>query len=258
MHEMTYFYDVTLRKHGELTKETETFLTDYEEEMATLTAYFKHSRSDPSFYINCRSVSDIITSVVKDDAIDKWQFMVEEMETYFKNQEETKLAKKKNVLCFKCRGPVIERQLSVFPDPLDKPRSLIYPYDFYVIFSPTDRDWVCHILLETLEVSYGYKGAIAERDIIPGSTDIYQRVNLIQNCSKILVILGQKFEGNPECDYELSHALKRKHEENLENVLIPILRNVDGLHQSLKTITFLDAVDDCDWNKLIKAMESKP
>ncbi|XP_011414594.3 tetratricopeptide repeat protein 22 [Magallana gigas] len=258
MHEMTYFYDVTLRKHGELTKETEQFLTNYEEEMATLTAYLKHSRSDPLFNVNGKSVSDIITSVVKEDAIKKWLIIVEEKETYFINQEETKLAEKKNNLCLKCRSPVIERQLSVFPDPREKPRSMKYPYDFYVIFSPADRDWVCHILLETLEVSYGYKGAIAERDIRPGSTDIYERVKLIQNCSKILVILGQEFEGNLECEYELAHALKRKHEDNLENVLIPILRNVDGLHQSLRTITFLDAVDDCDWNKLIKAMESMP
>lgn len=183
--------------------------------------------------------------------------MVEEKKTYFKNKETELAQKKKDHLCSKCRGPVIERQLSIFPQPLEKPRSLKYPYDFYVIFSPTDRDWVCHILLETLEVSYGYKGAIAERDIMPGSTDLYQRVNLIQNCSKILVILGQNFEGNPECDYELSLALKRRQDENLENVLIPILRNVNGLHQSLRTITFLDAVDDCDWSKLIKAMESK-
>ena len=112
------------------------------------------------------------------------------------------------------------------------------------------------MLLETLENSYGYKGMIPERDIMPGSIDLYQRVKMIDNCSKILVILSQDFEGNPECEYELSLALNRRHENKTENLLIPIVRKVDGIHQSLKTITVLDAVDECDWNKLINAMET--
>lgn len=48
-----------------------------------------------------------------------------------------------------------------------------YLYDFYVIFFLMDRDWVCYILLEMLEVLYGYKGVIVERDIRLGLIDIY-------------------------------------------------------------------------------------
>lgn len=71
MHEMAYFYDVTSRKHGELTDETEKFLTDFEEEMATLTAYFQQYRNQPSLYIKGKTISDIITSAVKEDDIEK-------------------------------------------------------------------------------------------------------------------------------------------------------------------------------------------
>ena len=259
LHEMAYFYEAALRRHDNLTRETEKFLSDYEKEMAMLTAYFKQNR--PNSHIRGTNISDIITSISNErsDDKEKWNEIVEEnvccLKAVVKSQSE-ETERNTNVLCANCKCTVLTRQLSVFPDPREKPRSLIYDYDFYVIFSAMDRDWVCHMLLETLENSYGYKGMIPERDIMPGTTDLYKRVDMIHSCSKILVILSQDFEGNPECEYELSHALKRKQEENSENLLIPIVRKVDGIHRSLRTITVLDAVDDCDWNKLINAIES--
>jgi hypothetical protein len=104
-------------------------------------------------------------------------------------------------------------------------------------------------------VSYGYKGAVAERDTMPGSKEFFKRVNFIQNCPKILVILRQDFENYPECNYELAHAVHRMADGKCENLVIPICRTVNGIHPSLKTITYFDAVGDCDWNKLIKALE---
>jgi hypothetical protein len=104
-------------------------------------------------------------------------------------------------------------------------------------------------------VSYGYKGVIPERDTIPGSAEFFERVNFIQNCPKILVILRQEFENYPECRFELSYAVQRMADGKCDNLVIPICRTVNGIHPSLKTITYLDAVGDCDWNKLIKALE---
>ena len=257
LHEMAYFYEAALRKHKQLTKETERFLADFEKEMAMLTAYYMHNR--PEFHIDRIKLSDIITniSVERSNDNEKWNEMVKDNLRCFKPALKcSRVERSTDVLCANCKCIMLTRQLSVFPDPREKPRSLIYDYDFYVIFSAMDRDWVCHMLLETLENSYGYKGMIPERDIMPGSIDLYQRVKMIDNCSKILVILSQDFEGNPECEYELSLALNRRHKNKTENLLIPIVRKVDGIHRSLRTITVLDAVDECDWNKLINAMET--
>ncbi|XP_048757625.2 uncharacterized protein LOC125667953 [Ostrea edulis] len=258
LHEMAYFYDVATRKHGQLTNETKKFIKDFEGEMTMLTAYFKHHRNDSSFHINGKSIDELITSMVETENVEKWNGMVEKNVICFQNREEMKKSEntKEVNLCPKCKMQVgYTRQLSAFPIPPDKPRSLRYPYDFYVIFSPPDRDWVCHVLLQTLEVSYGYKGAVAERDTMPGTKEVFERVSFIQNCPKILVILRQEFENYPECSYELAHAVHRMTDGKYENLVIPICRTVNGMHQSLKTITYLDAVGDCDWNKLIKALE---
>ncbi|XP_062601482.1 tetratricopeptide repeat protein 22-like [Saccostrea cucullata] len=261
LHEMAYFYDVALRTHGQLTNETKMFLKDFEVEMSVLTAYFQHYRNDPSFHINDKSISEIITSAIEPGNIEKWNKMVKENLTQFETREMSKKLDGKAegvTLCSKCKSHVgYRRQLSAFPVPPEKPRNIRYPYDFYVIFSPLDRDWVCHVLLQTLEVSYGYKGAVAERDVVPGSMHVYERTSFIQKCPKILVVLGQEFEDDLECKYELSHALLRMNSEKSENILIPICRTIHGMHPSLRTITYLDAVDDCDWNKLIKALELK-
>ncbi|XP_061166404.1 uncharacterized protein LOC133175326 [Saccostrea echinata] len=261
LHEMAYFYDVALRKHEQLTHETKRFLKDYEVEMSDLTAYFQHYRNDSSMQINEKSISELITSTVEPENIEKWNEMVEKNLTRFDAREKSKKSSENAegvTLCFKCKSRVgYRRQLSAFPVPPEKPRSIRYPYDFYVIFSPLDRDWVCHVLLQTLEVSYGYKGAVAERDTIPGSKDLFERISFIQNCPKILVVLRTEFEDYPECNYELAHALHRMNDGKSENLVIPICRTINGMHPSLKTITYLDAVDDCDWNKLIKALELK-
>ncbi|XP_062579771.1 tetratricopeptide repeat protein 22-like isoform X2 [Saccostrea cucullata] len=261
LHEMAYFYGVALIKHGQLINETKWFLKDYEVEMSDLTGYFQYYRNDPSMQFNGKNISELITSTVEPEKIEKWNEMVQKNFTRFETREKSKTSKE-NVegvpLCFKCKSQVgFRRQLSAFPVPPENPRNIRYPYDFYVIFSPLDRDWVCHVLLQTLEISYGYKGAVAERDALPGCKDLFERISFIQNCPKILVVLRKEFEDYPECNYELTHALHRMNDGKSENLVIPICRTINGLHLSLKTITYLDAVDDCDWNKLIKAMEMK-
>ncbi|XP_061166460.1 tetratricopeptide repeat protein 22-like [Saccostrea echinata] len=261
LHEMAYFYDVALRIHGQLINETKQFLKDFQVEMSVLTAYFQYYRNNSSFHINDKSLSEIITSAVEPENIDIWKEMVEKKIAQFETREKSKKSDGNAegvTFCSKCKCQVgYKRQLSAFPVPPERPRNIRYPYDFYVIFSPLDRDWVCHVLLQTLEVSYGYKGAVAERDTIPGSMDIFKRTSFIQNCPKILVVLRTEFEDYPECNYELAHALHRMNDGKSENLVIPICRTINGMHPSLKTITYLDAVDDCDWNKLIKALELK-
>ncbi|XP_062579773.1 uncharacterized protein LOC134241768 isoform X2 [Saccostrea cucullata] len=253
--EMTYLYDVELRKHGDLENETKGFIKDFEEEMLFLTAYFKYYRSQPTLFVDGKSLSDYITSTVEPEKIEKWMTLVEENVKLIHNRD--KFKRQIENICSKCGGGYTKRQLSFFPEPRVKPRSLRYPFDFYVIFSPPDRDWVCHVLLQTLEVSYGYKGAVAERDMIPGSKELFERVSFIQNCPKILVILRQEFENYPECNFELAHAVLRMKDKNSERIVVPICRTINGMHPVLKTITYLNAIDDCNWNKLIRAIESK-
>ncbi|XP_061196496.1 uncharacterized protein LOC133204768 [Saccostrea echinata] len=252
--EMTYLYDVELRKHGDLKNETKNFIRYFEEEMSLLTAYFKYYRSQPAFYVDGKSLSNFITSTVEPENIEKWMTLVEENVKQIHDRDKFKQVES---VCSKCGGGGIRRQLSFFPEPRVKPRSLQYPFDFYVIFSPPDRDWVCHVLLQTLEVSYGYKGAVAERDMIPGTNELFERVSFIQNCPKILVILRQEFENYPECNFELAHAVLRMKDKDSERIVVPICRTINGMHPVLKTITYLNAVDDCNWNKLIRAIESK-
>ncbi|CAH1263390.1 TLR1 [Branchiostoma lanceolatum] len=138
-----------------------------------------------------------------------------------------------------------------------------FQYDFLVLHSSTDTDWVNYALVPALEVDWGFKGCVADRDFVPGKSVFDDIIYSIENSYKTLLILTPNFVTSEWCKYETEQALMESLKSKTGRV-IPIMLHECDVPVSVRTITITyldvsrDAISSCDWMKLKKALEKRP
>ena len=134
-----------------------------------------------------------------------------------------------------------------------KVRNKQYEYDFSVIYSENDSQWVVHSLLPTLERKYGFRGYVEDRDLMPGQSS-FNILEVFEKCYKVIVLLTDKFCEDPWNYFVFQQAMYGKLGDYN---LIPIQREeIKKMPKELTTIISLIAVQSLDWERLVKALES--
>ncbi|XP_078703828.1 uncharacterized protein LOC144928917 [Branchiostoma floridae x Branchiostoma belcheri] len=154
------------------------------------------------------------------------------------------------------RLPATEEQKAFIPLALAKARNTKgFKYDFFVIHSAKDEEWVNYTLLAYLEGEHHLKGCIAERDFKLGEYVLDNITLAIKESAKVLVILTPDMVQSKWCKHEMKDALHAKVEEETETV-IPVLQKDCEVPDEIKNIIYLDALENFDWEHLLRDIQS--
>eukprot|EP00058_Branchiostoma_floridae_P027814 XP_002613305.1 hypothetical protein BRAFLDRAFT_68271 [Branchiostoma floridae] len=154
-----------------------------------------------------------------------------------------------------------EQEVSSKPAPVRVENSRCsdeFHYDFFVLHSSKDDGWVDYVLVPALEVDWGFKGCVADRDFEPGKSVFDNIIYSIENSYKTLLILTPNFVTSEWCKYETEQVLMESLKSKSGRV-IPIMLHECDVPAS---VTHLDASRDAigcyDWLKLKEALEKSP
>ncbi|KAI8506276.1 hypothetical protein Bbelb_157030 [Branchiostoma belcheri] len=153
------------------------------------------------------------------------------------------------------RLPATEEQRAFIPLPLANARNTKgFYYDFFVIHSAKDAEWVNYTMLANLEGEHHLKGCIADRDFKLGEYVLDNITLSIKESAKVLVILTPDMVQSKWCKHEIKDALHAKVEEETETV-IPVLLKDCEIPDEIKNITYLDAREHFDWEHLLRDIQ---
>ncbi len=127
-------------------------------------------------------------------------------------------------------------------------------YDFFVSHSGEDKYWVYFDLVPKLEREYNFKGCIDERDFTPGEDILKNIEDCMDQSVCTLLILTKAFYESTWCRHEKKEALSRRVDNDYP--VIPIRVEKCDLPMDLSFITYLDAVERCDWEKLVRHLDN--
>ena len=230
---------------GLLKRHIQEFIQRYEKGMAHLCAYFSGVMES-----NSTRISEMIKECVKEDSIDKWTEIVDKWK-----ERRARLSAEKGISsCPTCGG--LSAKLS-YSEPPEKARNENCKYDFYVVYPESQREWVLYSLLQKLEALYGFKGAIVDRDAIPGSNLLNSITDLIHNSHRVLAILTREFYQDRWCMQSVDQAETFSLQKKKDNFVIPILLEAMDVPDRFSTIICLDVVDYCDWDKLVRSIDRR-
>lgn len=136
-----------------------------------------------------------------------------------------------------------------------KVRKTKFKYDFCVIYSEKDADWVVHSLLPTLERKYGFHGYLEKRDLLPGENK-FKVLEVFEKSYKVIVIVTDNFCEDSWCYYVFQQAMYGKLGEQS---IIPIQKSkLKEMPKELQAVISLTAVHDLDhvgWERLVRELE---
>ncbi|CAC5404814.1 unnamed protein product [Mytilus coruscus] len=229
-------------------KHTRRFSDEYKTAMAHLCAYFESVTG---------SYSDRISKMIQQSASFKSTEDVEWnkiMESWTRRR--SKLSQHSGIAsCPACGN--LTNKLS-YSEPPERARNEIYTYDFYVVYPENQREWVLYSLIQKLEGVYGFKGAINDRDTLPGGNIFKSISHLIENCHRVLVVLTREFYQDRWCMHSLDLAESHSYTNKRDNFIIPILlESTDLSADRFSTIICLDGVEYFDWDKLVRSINQR-
>ncbi|XP_035682949.1 tetratricopeptide repeat protein 22-like [Branchiostoma floridae] len=153
------------------------------------------------------------------------------------------------------RLPATEEQKEYMPPEVENAKNAKgFDYDFFVIHSAKDAEWVNYTLLSKLEGEHYLKGCIADRDFQLGKYVLDNITAAIKKSAKVLIIITPDLVQSKWCKHEMKEALHAKVEEGTESV-IPILLMDCEVPNELKNITYLDARKHFDWEHLLRDIQ---
>ncbi|KAK3595286.1 hypothetical protein CHS0354_010896 [Potamilus streckersoni] len=166
-----------------------------------------------------------------------------------------KWQKKNSASIHPTKTPVMER--------LPKRRFPKYEYDFLVMNSDEDSDWVRFELLPTLEGRYGFKGCFQKRDYLPGTTILKEFEQKVKESSKVLLVLTEKFKNDDLCCFQMHSALMKKLLIGSGKIIPLVATSGDEKAICEKVISeevqhiVCFFVNRFDWEKLVRAIEDE-
>ncbi|XP_033118004.1 uncharacterized protein LOC117117716 [Anneissia japonica] len=139
------------------------------------------------------------------------------------------------------------------PHPPSKSKSGL-DYDFFVVFSGKQKDWVYYTLLSRLEQTYRFKGCIPDRDFALGATVCQNIEKSVEKSACTLVVIDEEF-----CeDHALCHRLSYAYLTNVrvKRLLIPIVKeHPRNIPMEICNLTPLIATKTINLSKLAKDIE---
>ncbi|XP_066286107.1 tetratricopeptide repeat protein 22-like [Branchiostoma lanceolatum] len=154
------------------------------------------------------------------------------------------------------RLPATDEQRAFMPLQLQKAKNTQgFPYDFFVIHSAKDAEWVNYTLLAKLEGEEGLKGCIADRDFQLGKYVLDNITAAVKDSANVLIILTP----------DLVQSRWRKHEmKEALHAMVEVGKPVISIHwkdcevpDELKKITYLDAREHFDWEHLLRDLSDE-
>jgi hypothetical protein len=141
--------------------------------------------------------------------------------------------------------------LSLIPPPLPHAKNKHgKKYDFLVMFSKTDAQWVYRTLLPKLEAQSKFKGCIADRDYRLGEPIFKNMKDSLENSVSKLLVITPDFLEDSFCQRELDQVLMC-YDKNM----IPIKLRECELPPKLVPITHLDATCHVDWDRMLRELD---
>ncbi|XP_033726835.1 LOW QUALITY PROTEIN: uncharacterized protein LOC117316398 [Pecten maximus] len=270
LYEMAYWYQYATRHYrpNALTKYTKKYVKEFQEEMSMMHAYLELETNKENRNAGPLSVlEDVVRSgeSLESEIQEAYREKVKHAKQLLtrKMKEEEEKTEQQASHCTQCSRPYSEpfaRQNSVIPELVLQPRNTYYKYDFYVIFNCSERDWVYYSLLQKLEKSYRFKGAIPERDYRLGHSNFAEMERCIKESLKVLIILSSNISVREETKsmYEINFALTLHQDLARGHYIIPVLKDDNCLPpRQLDTLTCVNAVQSNAWEKIVLALECK-
>ncbi|XP_060078689.1 uncharacterized protein LOC132558173 [Ylistrum balloti] len=274
LYEMTYWYQYAARNYErrKILESTKKYVQDFPQEMSMMHAYLEQ---DPdSVDRNSQAVGIIQdsleeseteeTTLIKDLYRQKVMYAKSLLATKMEKEQEANV-EERGSHCSHCCQPYpdperLVRQNSFIPDIVPQPRNTYYKYDFYVIFCQSEKEWVYYSLLQKLEKSYQFKGAIPERDYQLGYNKFTEMERCIKESLKVLIVLSSNVGRTEEIknNYEIDFALSLHHNMARGHNIIPVLKDDYCLPpRQLNTLACVNAVQSNAWERIVLALESK-
>ena len=114
-------------------------------------------------------------------------------------------------------------------------------FDAYLCYADSDYDFVSK-LTSLLEVDFGLKLFVRQRDLLAGSLEYESFTRLIDKiCRRVIVILSPEFLDCKECDFQAKFATSIGYDKNSVRKVIPIiLSSKISLPPSLQVLSKID------------------
>ncbi|KAK6187431.1 hypothetical protein SNE40_005462 [Patella caerulea] len=133
-----------------------------------------------------------------------------------------------------------------------------YDYDFFIVYSNRDENWVKFSLLYHLEIIRNFKGLIHIRDFKPGKTILENIEEAIRHSYKVILYITGNFTESDWCNHEAQTAISRALTKREKGSIIPIregMTTVPNFLSNLSNICIEGVIPETDLEKLVQALD---
>ncbi|KAK6187430.1 hypothetical protein SNE40_005461 [Patella caerulea] len=133
-----------------------------------------------------------------------------------------------------------------------------YDYDFFIVHSSRDQNWVKFSLLYHLEIIRNFKGLIDIRDFKPGKTILENIEEAIRHSYKVILYITGNFTESDWCNHEAQTAISRALTKREKGSIIPIregMTTVPNFLSNLTNICIEGVIPETDLEKLVQALD---
>ncbi|KAK6169952.1 hypothetical protein SNE40_018467 [Patella caerulea] len=135
-----------------------------------------------------------------------------------------------------------------------------FEYDFFIVHSSLDGNWVKYSLLHHLEIIRNFKGLIDIRDFEPGKT-IFQNIDeAIRRSFKVILYITDNFTKSHWCNHESQAALTHALANHKSNRIIPIREGKTQVPDFLLNLTNLSieegVLGGTDLERLVQSLDN--
>ena len=129
-------------------------------------------------------------------------------------------------------------------------------YDFFVLYSDVDREWILYTLIPKLEAYYHFKGFIRDRDIPFGEEETIEKIGwVVENSICTVAVLSKAFLQ----DSLLQRQLKWVFDETLdgeedEHPIVLLKLSDCRITRVITKMSYTPVIDFYDWHKLVTTL----
>ncbi|XP_050390460.1 tetratricopeptide repeat protein 22 [Patella vulgata] len=134
-----------------------------------------------------------------------------------------------------------------------------FEYDFFIVHSNRDGNWVKFSLLHHMEIIRNFKGLIDMRDFKPGKTILENIEEAIRDSYKVILYITDNFTQSDWCNHEAQTALTRALTNRQKGSIIPIREGTTKVPDFLSNVTNLNieegVIGETDLERLVQALD---
>ena len=112
---------------------------------------------------------------------------------------------------------------------------LIEKYHAFLSYESSNYEWPAHTLLDTLEAK-GFRLCVPDRDFTPGTDEVDNIIDSIDNSKRMIFVLTRDFLGNDWCEWQIQMARIHAFRNDNENFIIVIIKDDLKSHEIPKSL----------------------